>query len=266
MKTLMTRLSIVCVSLFIIILALPNISDAKIDSKTIEGLWLFDEGSGNVAQDLSGNGYHGEILGAKWVSGKYGEALEFDGVDDDVVINNYFGIEGIEPRTTCLWFQAFDTRDHSWVKWGPNVTGEKYYVRAHPDGDNCYLRIEVAGGQCYGVTNVCDGEWHHLAVVFPEGSDSVKDHLLYVDSVLEGEHLGNDQEMNTNNTEQEVHIGAPLAHHTFAYGLMDEVAIFNVALTERQITEVMEAGLKNIVTAVSIKDKLTTIWAQIKAH
>ena len=266
MKTVMTKLSLVCVSLIVITLALPSISDSKIDSKTIECLWLFDEGSGNVAEDLSGNGYHGEILGAKWVSGKFGKALEFDGVDDDVVINNYFGIGGTEPRTTCLWFKAFDTRDHSWVKWGPNVTGEKYYVRAHPDGENCYLRVEVAGGQCYGVTNVCDGEWHHLTVVFPSGSDSVKDHLLYVDGVLEGEHLGNDQEMNTNNTTQEVHIGAPLAHHTFANGLMDEVAIFNVALTEGQIKEVMEAGLKKIVTAVSKKEKLTTTWAKIKAH
>jgi hypothetical protein len=152
------------------------------------------------------------------------------------------------------------------VKWGPNVTGEKYYVRAHPDGENCYLRIEVAGGQCYGVTNVCDGEWHHLTVVFPEGSDSVKDHLLYVDGILEGEHLGNDQDMNTNNAEQEVHIGAPLAHHEFANGLMDEVAIFNVALTEEQIKEVMEEGFKRIVTAVSPKEKLTITWAKIKTH
>jgi hypothetical protein len=98
MKVLVEKSALVFLILIVIGLALAGTSDAKIDLVTIEGLWLFDEGSGNVAKDLSGNDHHGEILGAKWVSGKYGKALEFDGVDDDVVINTYFGIEGQNPE------------------------------------------------------------------------------------------------------------------------------------------------------------------------
>ena len=44
------------------------------------GVWLFDEGDGNVVKDLSGNGHHGEIIGeVAWADGKFETALEFDG-------------------------------------------------------------------------------------------------------------------------------------------------------------------------------------------
>ena len=32
-------------------------------------LYHFDEGSGDVLQDSSGNGHDGKIVGAKWVEG-----------------------------------------------------------------------------------------------------------------------------------------------------------------------------------------------------
>ncbi len=61
------------------LISLVNASD--------EGLvayYSFDEGSGNVLHDLSGNENDGTIYGAKWVDGKYGKALEFDGINDYV--------------------------------------------------------------------------------------------------------------------------------------------------------------------------------------
>jgi len=55
-------------------------ASAEIDPDTIVGMWLFDEGKGNVATDESGNGLDGEFEGKpKWVDGKFGQALEFDG-------------------------------------------------------------------------------------------------------------------------------------------------------------------------------------------
>jgi len=44
-----------------------------------------DEGDGTVAVDSSGNGNNGTIYGANWTTGRYGYALQFDGVDDYVV-------------------------------------------------------------------------------------------------------------------------------------------------------------------------------------
>ena len=50
---------------------------SAIEREGLVGLWLFDEGEGEVLKDLSGNGNDGQIAGAKWVKGKFGKALEF---------------------------------------------------------------------------------------------------------------------------------------------------------------------------------------------
>ena len=50
-------------------------------------------------------------------------------------------------------------------------------------------------------------------------------------------------------------------------GMIDELAIFNRGLTEEEIKEVMEKGLKAILmpsTAVNAEDKLAVTWGEIK--
>ena len=80
---------VVCASLIVISLILTGISDAKVDLNTAVGMWLFDEGSGNIAKDSSGNGNDGQLTnGPKWVQGRFVRALEFDGKDDYVKISS----------------------------------------------------------------------------------------------------------------------------------------------------------------------------------
>ena len=63
--------------------------------------YSFDEGSGDVLHDISGNGNHGKIQGAKFVKNGDGYALQFDGVDDFVdfgeskrlIVNTMISIE-----------------------------------------------------------------------------------------------------------------------------------------------------------------------------
>ncbi len=67
------------------------------------GWWKFDEGSGMVANDSSGNGNDGNLTnGPTWVSGKIGGALSFDGVDDFVDINS---LSSPTTLTYSLWFK-----------------------------------------------------------------------------------------------------------------------------------------------------------------
>ena len=237
---------------------------APLDPQTVVFAYLFDEGRGNVATDISGNGRDGDISGAKYVEGVFGTCLDYDGKDDNLVVTGYTGISGTEPRTTVFWFKAGDVREHSWVKWGLNATGTKYYVRAHLRGGDCNLRVEVSGGQNYGADNVCDEEWHHMAVVFPEGSEAVKDHDLYVDGELQSKE-GTDQVMDTDGEGQEVNMGDFLLHHEFMFGLFDEVALFNVALTENEINIIRESGLQAAL-GVEPDGKLATRWAMLKRY
>ena len=259
------KLAIFLLSAILCVLLSPYISfAAAIDADTVEVAYLLNENGGNVAKDISGNERHGEIIGAKRVDGMFGSALEYDGVDDNLIITGYNGIGGIEPRTTVFWFKSDVVREHSWVKWGVNVAEQKYYIRSHIRGNECNLRVEVNGGQNFGMDNVCDGEWHHCAVVFPEGSDAVKDHDLYVDGKLQNKE-GTDKVMNTNIDTQAVNIGARLANHVFMLGSMDEVAIFNVDLSLNQIDAIRKNGLQSAL-GIDPQDKLATRWGMIKKY
>lgn len=237
---------------------------AVIDKDTIELAYLFDEGKGDVAKDSSGNGRDGQISGAKYVKGVFKTCLQYDGTDDNLIVPDYAGVGGTEPRTTVFWFKSEGTRDHSWIKWGRSAAGEKYYIRAHVRGGGCNLRVEVNGGQNFGADNVCDGEWHHCAVVFPKGAASVQDHDLYVDGELQTKE-GNDKPMNTDGDTQVINMGARLTGHTFMLGLLDEVAIFNVDLSKKQIDAIRKNGLKGAL-GVDPQGKLTTSWAMIKEY
>lgn len=96
-----------------------------------------------------------------------------------------------------------------------------------------------------------------------------KDHLLYVDGVLEQNPAGTDINMDTNNKTTEIHIGSPVpgvAQHVFAKGIIDEVAIFNTALFPEDIKAIMGNGIEKV-AAVDLFGKLTTTWGSIKeAH
>jgi hypothetical protein len=59
--------------------------------KGLVGWWKFDEGSGTVAYDSSGNGNDGNLInGPTWTTGKIGGALSFDGVNDSFEVSEDF--------------------------------------------------------------------------------------------------------------------------------------------------------------------------------
>lgn len=61
-----------------ITLAVPLISYAVAKSDFV-GAWLFDEGCGDSVRDQSKNVKDGKVINAKWINGKFGMALEFEG-------------------------------------------------------------------------------------------------------------------------------------------------------------------------------------------
>lgn len=73
----------------------------------LEGLVLnmsLDEGDGKEVKDISANGFTGTVMGAaKWVEGKFGEALEFSASSDfvEVADDKAFHIE--DEITQAAW-------------------------------------------------------------------------------------------------------------------------------------------------------------------
>ena len=78
-------------------------SAAKIDLKTVMGIWRLEENTGKKIKDISGNDNHGEIQGAKWAKGKVGSALKFNGSTDRVVIPDSDSLYAKKAWTITSW-------------------------------------------------------------------------------------------------------------------------------------------------------------------
>ena len=69
------------------LLIIPSLSIANVAEDGLVAYWPFDEGDGKKAEDITGNGHDGEFNGnPKWIDGKFGTGLEFDGEEDHVVV------------------------------------------------------------------------------------------------------------------------------------------------------------------------------------
>jgi hypothetical protein len=67
---------------FALVMGLVNSASAE-----LVGHWRFDEGTGNAANDSSGNGNHGTLIDSvQWDVGQIGGALKFDGTPGYVLI------------------------------------------------------------------------------------------------------------------------------------------------------------------------------------
>lgn len=81
-------------------------------AESLVGYWPFDEGSGTVVNDVSGNGDNGSFVDAPaWVGGKIGGALSFDGINDYVNI----------PHSDAITFTSGDFSVAFWtIQYNPH--------------------------------------------------------------------------------------------------------------------------------------------------
>ena len=249
------------VGIFLLI-ALPSL--AKIDPDNITGMWLFNEGKGNTATDGSGNGNDGEIHGAKWVDGKFGKALEFNGTDNWVEVphSNTVGFKAGVSFTITLHFK------------GPKVAGAlvgknyedtsqalPWYLLWNGGADNkvtLYLRDGASTSfRANGVTEIGDDKWHF--VVGRADADAGKA-SIWIDGKMEAEADFNTKD-GYGTSEGVFHVARHYDRYT--EGIIDDVAIFNVALEEEDMDALMSDGVETA-AAVEPVNKLTTTWGRIK--
>ena len=63
----------------VLALSVALISSANAQDPNLVGWWTLDDGEGTVAADSSGNGYDGTVVGAAWIEGIHGSALDLHG-------------------------------------------------------------------------------------------------------------------------------------------------------------------------------------------
>lgn len=101
--------------LYILVLCFVFCFNTFIEAETgLVGWWKFDEGTGDILHDSSGKNNHGDIRGAKWVKGKTGIALLFDGEDDHVICGNDVSLQLEGPLTISTWVKVSSGTVNRW--------------------------------------------------------------------------------------------------------------------------------------------------------
>jgi hypothetical protein len=223
--------------------------------------WKFDENSSGSADgatliDSSGNTNHGtgddgvDNDGLSWTSGKFGYSIDFDG-DDDFVDTSWAEITGSTERTFSFWIKTssdITINLDTVLSYGTDSAGQRWTIRPNDNvsqGTVGAARTEVDSGYQIGSTVLNDNKWHHVVSVF-DGANVV-DVRHYIDGILEVSSDSNSQAVNTGST-----VGLEIGRegacaacgNRYYNGLIDDVRIYNYALTEDMIKEVYNAGAR----------------------
>jgi hypothetical protein len=223
---------------FVLCLGSANITEAQDDPNLI-GWWKLDEISGTIAADSSGYGNDGTVVGgSQWVSGYIDGALDFDG-DDDYVDCGYNPIFDTANEMTLAawvtirsiptaWSCVIAKGEYSW-----RISSENLETRFHFG-----ITIWSASNPSIpGDTAVGLDEWHHVAGTYDGENINV-----YLDGTLDGT-VATTSPIGVNAAN--VLIGEnPEAAGRNWDGLIDDVRIYNRALSPAEIGELMPTQLK----------------------
>ena len=200
--------------------------------------YSFNEGSGTTVNDSTGNGNTGTLVNATWsTAGKYGNALSFNGSNARVTINDSTSLH----LTTGVTLEA-------WVNPGSAPTGWRDVI--YKPNDNYFLEAGSSNGNvpgsgvsltngseplAYGGAQLTTNTWTHLAMSY-DGT-TLK---IYVNGALVNSTVQSGTIVTSTNSLQ---IGGDNLYGQYFTGLIDEVRIYNIALTQAQIQSDMNTAL-----------------------
>ena len=240
---------------------------AQIGAKELPSLVLyfdFDSVKGAKVEDLSGKGNHGKIVGKpKIVDGKFGKAIEMTGEDDRVEVPHSNSLVFEKGITFVTWskIEKWNGDGDQWIDKGAHAakgTGcgimvyktSSFYFMLGDGGTRNDLTF--GAGEKVPVGNA----WHHIA-----GTYNGKEMIAYGDGKPFGEKKAGFKLQCTAEVPLVVGGGVQRPQYVFE-GALDEVAVFNRALNQTEIKEIME-GIGQILT-VKAEDKLPITWGMIK--
>ena len=194
----------------------------------------FDESSGTSALDASGNSNTGTITGATRTSGKFGSALNFDGKKDLVRINGSAALNVSSEVTLEAWVNPAVTQDG----WRTILQREAVAYWLHASHNNGNLR-PATGGTFKGEefwfpspSSIPVNSWSHLALTY-DGNLL----RLYVNgNVVASRAVTGSIQTN----DKPLWIGGSEQFGEFFQGRIDEVRVYNRALSQSEIRTDME--------------------------
>jgi hypothetical protein len=204
------------------------------------GAWGFNEGSGTVVNDSTGNGLTGTLSNVTWsTAGKYGDALSFNGTNSWVTVAD----SALLHLSTGMTLEA-------WVK--PTATSTDW---------SCAVLKERSGGLAYGLYATDGAAQPPAGYIDKSGTDyhATSGTLLPLNawSYLSTTYDGTTIRLYVNGTQvatksvsgsiisstAPLRFGGDSVWGEYFTGLIDEVRVYNTALTAAQITTDMNTPI-----------------------
>jgi len=131
--------------------------------------WAFEEGTGSTAADATGKGHDGSVTGASWTTqGRYGNALEFHGGSDVVLVADTADLDLSNAMTLSAWVYP-TVQPSGWktiVAKDPNT----YMLEASSTIGNPAAAITLNGSPCcaiaYSYVFLPVNTWTHVAATY----------------------------------------------------------------------------------------------------
>jgi len=205
------------------------------------GYWSFDEGTGTTARDLSGRGNAGTLQPTlsppTWTEGRVGRALSFDGADDFVNVSDSDSLDISTVFTIAGWHKR-RTADARGFNLEKGNWDNGWDLAAGTDG-SVNLRSRGFGGAIdHPAHDIFDaGQWVHLVITY-NSTAGVNNLRFYKNGVLK-------QSLTETGgliiSAHPLRIGRAVGGAFFTNGLIDEVRIYNRALSAAEIRTIFNA-------------------------
>ena len=225
--------------------------------KDLVAYWNFDEGKGEIVKDVTGNKHDGKFVGTpKWVDGKYGKALEFDGKASYVIVPDAPDLSMELDVTYSVWFKPTVTINSGNSSWRMISKNNDYFLLFNYEklGQLGWL-IKDPTGTNHVVHSKTDewlkDTWYHAA-----GTFDGKELKIYVNGILENTLQWSGK---AGTSKLDLWIGADDLPSYFP-GAIDDFRIYRRALNEAEIKKAMSSPA----VAVRSNGSIISTWAKIK--
>lgn len=174
--------------------------------------------------------------------GRFGEALSLDGVNDYAVVNSSPGVSGGTQRTVSAWVyqNAGSSNLRTAVALGINGTGTKWDLDI--DNPNAGIEVGVGGGRNVGSgLSGLTGQWMLVTSTLPVTGGNVGTVKTYLNGTVTNAGTGSTAVSTTNQAFYHLGVSANL-NIQFLDGRIDDVSIWDVALTADEIKSLFDVG------------------------
>ena len=197
----------------------------------------FDEAGDVRALDASGNGNDGMLSGPTRTSaGKFGGALSFDGINDWVTVDDHATLDLTSGMTLEAWVKPSALSGWRTALIKETASGLAYALYAHDNSPRPAAYIRIGGDRATpGNAALPTNAWTHLATTY-DGSRL----RLFVNGVETSTAVSGSIEQSA----QPLRIGGNAVWGEYFKGLIDEVRVYNRALSAAEIQADMNVPVR----------------------